>query len=313
MTNYTKKFFAGPLKFMREYAIAPPNDVGANRGKTATTLDTSGFKPNVNTLTSQPASVRYARMMSGEKVAYVKFYKDDIQGGRSGTEQEGRGVLRFDASYDPPKKNDFRPIYFLPWDTSGAIIRLTIPPKGRLETDPDIFFTATINGCSVFIQGDPDNPTVYHAGGNTGQSDHNEAGKFWRQALLNHIKSSGTAQQRGLIKAEVNKTDYVKTPGTFKDQTTWRAQEYEDWLKDKLNKSGSAKVTQVSPWGCVMGIRTLNQWEFYLQENATVIVTHVTKKGVRYNYYARPMHIRRIYPGSSAVATMAMTVPMKLQ
>jgi hypothetical protein len=309
-TNYTKKFFESPLKFMKEYAISPPNSVAGNKGRTALDLDTTGFVPNVNTYNSQPRSIRYARMMQGEKVAYIKFYKDKQMGGRSGTEQEGIDALRFDSSYD--ETSGWKPIYFLPWDTTGAIIRLSIPRKGTLKTDPDIFFTATINGCSVFIQGDTDSPTVYHAGGNTGQSDHNEAAKFWREALRNHIANSASAKARGEVKAEVNKTAYVKTPGTAGNSTTPRAQEYEDWLKAKLDKTGKFTVTMVNPWGCVMGIRSGRNWTFYLQENATVVCNHVSKSGVVQKYYARPMHVRQIYPGSGAIATMCMKVPVKV-
>jgi len=68
----------------------------------------------------------------------------------------------------------------------------------------------------------------------------------------------------------------------------------------------------VNPWGCVMGIRTGNNWEFFLQENATVITNIVTKKGVTTQYFARPMHIRRIYPGGGAIASMSMKVPVSV-
>ena len=308
-TDYTKKFFDTPLTFMEKHAIAPKAAAEGNRGQTAFDLDTSGFTPTINTLPSQPKSIRYARMMKGEKVAYVSFFKDKKMGGASGAEQEGIDVIRFDASYDDT--TGWQPIYYLPWDP-GSIIRLSIPPKGTLRTDPDIFFTATINGCSVFIQGDPDKPTVYHAGGDTGQSDHNEAAKFWRDALRKHIAKSASARARGVIAAEVNKTDYIKTPGTAGNATTARAQEYENWLKAKLDKAGKFTITMVNPWGCVMGIRTGADWAFYLQENATVICHHVTKTGVEQRYYARPLLIRQIYPGHGAVASMQMKVPVTI-
>ena len=309
MSNYTKDFFASPLKFMKKYAISPPSNVEGDKGKDVTTLDTSGFVPTV-TAGAQPGSIRYARMSSGHKIAYIDFYKDKKMGGRSGTEQEGIDALRFDATYDG--NSGLKPIYYLPWDESGAIVRLHIPTKGTLDPDPDIFFTAAINGCSVFIQGSPDSPTVYHAGGDTGQKDLNEGARFWRHALRNHIANSAIATARGTIAAEVNKTDYVKTPGSIGNSTTLRAQEYEDTLKAKLNKTGKFSVTMVNPWGCVMGIRTGNNWAFYLQENATVITSIVTKKGVTTQYFARPMHIRQVYPGGGAIASMSMKVPVSV-
>jgi hypothetical protein len=61
-----------------------------------------------------------------------------------------------------------------------------------------------------------------------------------------------------------------------------------------------------------MGIRTGNNWVFYLQENATVICNIVTKTGVVQKYYARPMHIRQIYPNGGGVATMSPKVPVQI-
>lgn len=270
----------------------------------------AGSPPTINTLTSQPASIRYARMRRSRRVAYINFYKDKKMGGRSGTEQEGIDAMRFDSSYD--SASNWTPIYFLPWDPSSAIVRLHIPPKGTTDPDPDIFFTATINGCSVFIQGSSDSPTIYHAGGNTGQSDHNEAARFWRHALAKHIAGNAAARGRGTIAAEVNKTDYVKTPGTVGNSTTIRAQMYEDALKTKLDKTGKFTVTMVNPWGCVMGIRTGTHWAFYLQENATVVTSVVTKQGAVTQYFARPMHIRQIYPGGGGIADMKIKIPVKV-
>ncbi|WP_077002958.1 hypothetical protein [Variovorax sp. KK3] len=312
MTNYTKKFFSEPLSFMQKYAIAPPNDVAGDRGSTGTDIDTTGFASHLNTNAagSVPKSVRYARMMRDHKVAYAKLWKDRQMGGKSGAEQEGIGVLRFDADYADDGSR--KPIWFLPWDASTAIVRLTIPPKGTTAEDPDIFFTAAINGCSVFFQGSQANPTIYHAGGNTGQSDHNEGARFWREALRKHMANSASARAKGDIVAEVNKTQYVKMPGTKGNSSTAQAEEYERMLKAKLDKAGKFTVTMVNPWGCVMGIRTGTLWTFYLQENATVICSIVTKQGVQTRYYARPMSIRTIFPGSSAIASMRMKVPVKV-
>ena len=271
--------------------------------------DNSTFKSTGSTH-AKTTSVRYAGIKTGKKVAYVEFFKDMVMGGASGAAQEGIGVMRLNASYDDTTGGT--PIYFLPWDTTGAVIRLVIPRRGVNDPDPDIFFTAAINGCSVFFQGTPDHPTVYHAGGSSGESDHNQAARFWREALSKHIAASATALGRGGIKAEVNKTHYVKTAGTVGNSSTPRAEEYERYLKEKLDKVGKFTVTMVNPWGCVMGIRTGNDWMFYLQENSTVICNNVTKTGVQVRYYARPMNIRQIFPGNGAISSMRATVPVKV-
>jgi hypothetical protein len=311
--SMTSDFFDGPLDFAKEHAVCPPSYIEGYKGKDATTLDTKGYK-GIGPNPERPVgSIRYARVMSSKKIGYIELFDDMRPGGGKMEDRndEGAGVVRMKSAYST--FGEAKPIYFLPWDESGAIIKLHLPTKGRHVPDPDVFFTAAINGCSVFVQGDPTSPTVYHAGGNTGRSDHNDAARFWRHALVNHIKNSDTAQARGKLQAEVNKTDYVRTPGTQSNSSTPTADKYEQELKDRLNKKGSFTVTMVSPWGCVFGVRTGNNWEFYLQENGTVVCNYVTKAGVRTVSYARPMKLNKIFPGgTSNISAMSLPVPVTI-
>lgn len=310
--SLTTDFFASPLEFAKTYSICPPNDIGGYRGKDATTLDTSGYKaigPSSGNDISRD-SVKYSRVMRSKKVGYIKLF-NDTSTGEEIRNDEGVGVIRLEAKYHT--FGEAEPAYFLPWNSDGAIVKLRLPVKGSGVPDPDIFFTAAINGCSIFIQGDADQPTVYHAGGDTFRKDHNDASRFWRHALQNHIKSSATAQSRGAMSTEVNKTHYVKTPGTQSNMSTPMAEKYEKELKAQLDKKGSFQVTMVNPWGCVFGVRTGNDWAFYLQENSTVICNYVNKKGVRTVKYAKPMRLTKIFPGgSSCIASMSHQVPVKI-
>ena len=309
--SLTSEFIASPLEFAKDKSICPPDNIAGYKGKSATTLDTSGYK-GVGPDPERPVgSVRYARVMKSKKVGYIEMFNDMRPGGARAEDRndEGKGVIRMTAGYT--QMGDAEPVYFLPWDESGAIVKLTIPRKGELATDPDIFFTAAINGCSVFVQGSANAPTVYHAGGNTGRQDHNDAARFWRMALRNHIRTSETAQGRGQVAAEINKTHYVKTPGTVGNSTTPVAQQYEDELKRLLKKNKSVKITMVNPWGCVFGVRTGNDWAFYLQENGTVVCNYVTDSTVRTISYAKPMRLTKIFPGgSSSIASMTHLVPV---
>ncbi|MGH7460483.1 MAG: hypothetical protein ACREMA_05590 [Longimicrobiales bacterium] len=301
------------MVFAKARSICPPNNIDGYKGKQAETLDTTNYKGIGPNPESPVKSIRYARVMQSMRVGYLELFDDVRPGGARAEDRndEGAGVIRMKAKF--ADFGEAEPAYFLPWDESGAIIRLRIPAKGANNPDPDVFFTAAINGCSVFIQGDPDSPTIYHAGGNTGRSDHNDAARFWRQALANHLKDSDTAQARGKIEGEVNKTHYVKTPGTARNATTPTAEGYEKELKSLLDKKGSFQVTMVNPWGSVFGVRTGNNWEFYLQENGTVVCNYVSKKTVRTVSYARPMRLSKIYPGgTSCIATMSQLVPVTI-
>lgn len=319
----TSKFVRDALAFMQKRALCPPNQTSDYSGKLRGNIDMSGFTSTGSTVPARNDAVGYRVVQRAKRVAYVELFEDRDRAGimekldpegrtlvRGEDNREGIGVVRFRSAFE--ERPGWAPVYFLPWDSAGAVVRLRIPRKGESDPDPDIFLTAAINGCSVFVQGDADAPTVYHAGGYTGESDHNQAARFWREALASHLRSSARARARGAVGGEVNKTQYVTTPGTVGNSTTPRAQQYETWLKQKLDKTGRFTITMVNPWGCVMGIRTGTTWSFYLQENATVVCNIVTKGGVEQRIYARPMTLSKIYPGGGSIANMQMKVPVKI-
>ena len=105
-----------------------------------------------------------------------------------------------------------------------------------------------------------------------------------------------------------NKTQYIKTPrvgeGTLapgEGTSTPAAMAYKRWLND--NNRNNLVVEHVSPWACVMGIRTGTDWAFYLQRNATVIYhqlykTHLfsKKRHTETQYVARPLIFSQVFP-----------------
>jgi hypothetical protein len=218
--------------------------------------------------------------MKHNKVAYFQLEKS--KKGQSVTHAglEGGHCLYGDATYVPNKAHV--PIYWLPWE-DGGIISLTIPQKGTGNSptpDPDRFFTAAINGCSVVVTGNAGNPRVFHCGGSTYQNTSAATAQFWRGLV-------GGLTNRA-ISGEVNKNMYIAEDGvTVTDKTgrvlktTQAAKDYHAWLQS--NSSKNLTVEEVRPWGCVMGIRDGNSnWKFYLQENASVEYTILHKKhGVR--------------------------------
>ena len=65
--------------------------------------------------------------------------------------------------------NDWFPVYWLPWHSTQTY-RITLKPSLKhvvLGLDgnaasPRHFFTASLTGCMVHVEGDPQAPTVYH-------------------------------------------------------------------------------------------------------------------------------------------------------
>jgi hypothetical protein len=185
-------------------------------------------------------------------------------------------------------------IYFLPWLTHN-IVGMTIPAGG-----PDIFFTAAINGCSVFVKGPANRPSVYHAGIGTNLTQGAYKGKvsslqkaakkgdaplFWRLLLDNKVPGASRDPRFG----EVNKTHYVRdgTKSRFdKGNTTKRADAFDAFLRKK-----GMNISLANPWGCVFGFREGGNWSFYLQENLTLLYNSGAKKGT-----SIPIAISRFYP-----------------
>lgn len=174
------------------------------------------------------------------------------------------GAYTFSVKNEPA--HDTLPIWFLPWK-SDKIVRMRIPPRPARHTQaesPMIFFTAAINGCSVFATGGVASPLVAHAGTEDSTPYGGDAAGFWR-ALFEVSLDGDTANPIG----EVNNTHYVNDTGVSKTLHTINADAYKRWLTQNLQPG--RKVKQIKPQGCVFGYRDRGGlWNLYLQENATV-------------------------------------------
>lgn len=312
------------MKLVKRYSICPPNEIGGYRGKDLGQI-TADDNATEDILKLRGSDVRLARVEKDSKVGYIDL-RLKPRGDFTVTGNEGGDHIYFDATYDHNQTaNGYIPIWYLPWDSSGASIRLTIPPVGTHTgpDDPDIFFTAAINGCSIFFQGTTQNPTIYHCGGGTGYGNNqlDEAAEFWQTIMDEFI---GFDQNRGKNKGalsdnSVDKRDYIKQTGVNLNNvpTTKRAKTYYNVLKAK-HGLGKLMVRDVNAWGCVLGRRDANgDWKFYLQENATVVYKEVTRKLSnrlraeisQQQMVSRPLSIKEIFPAGSRHATIRSGVP----
>ncbi len=311
--DFNAIFQADPLAFMKKYSCKPDNDLAGNTGvKHATSFVT----PSTN-------DYRFREMAPANRIGYLNFTKisqgtDPAQRLKTIIAQHATGQVTVTGDYSPhPTKVRS---YFLPWQTNH-IISLTIPQAQPGIVGAPYFFTAAINGCSVFFKGTPKNPTVLHAGGSTGQEGDPAAGAaFWRDMLQTHVSTAG------VYEAEVNKVDYTvdkvksKTftgPTGTKDKVftklgTAHSRKFEAWLKKDY--SNDYLIESVAPTGCVMGIRdNSGDWAFYLQENVSVtyykfqrvktgfFTSKKQKIDASMNVVMRPMQLTKIFPGSGHV------------
>jgi hypothetical protein len=217
------------------------------------------------------------------KVAYTQLVKD------TRPNVMGTYLLDFKRA-EWGATDELFPVWFLPW-ASNHVTRMMIPSSASLkqraratgsavQVDPDIFFTAAINGCSVFVTGAPENPTVWHGGTEQARSSATanlnvprfknlNAAKHWHDIVEQSTTALG---QQGPI-AQVHKGHYTNLLGT--DHTS-ESMEYMNFLKD--NRQKNMRIDTIVPMGSILGVRTGGKWKFYLQKTVEFTITRLTKK-----------------------------------
>lgn len=223
------------------------------------------------------------------------------------------------------------PMWYLPW-MSGKLVRMTIPAKQNLndrdanwdDRDPDLFFTAAINGCSVFVSGTQQNPTVYHGGVTGGMLNLNDPIGHWR-TLFNQLQLNPRNNWNSTVDfGEVTKLQYITKgtvatpkPGLYKtavaganmrvgsgkastSNITDTTEDYVDYFNDRM-KNKNFKLADYQPWGAVFGVRDVNgNWKFFLQENC--VMTTLRRSSVFSKWIARrdtlALALRQFYPGN---------------
>ena len=315
--------YAAKLALLRELPVCPPSNYqhGGAHAFAPTLKSPLGVLDNRATkyLTKKKLTT------VSDRVAFIKFKARADASGEPGS-------IEFELKYAEDLPSDasrvgYIPIWFLPWE-SGFMWKLKIESSVASPTlnigagttaiaNPDVFFTAAINGCSVFARGAAADPSLYHGGAEQNEiaTIRNQVGNaFWQQIggnaeglWLNLFHGFDMAagplppggdpmtlmgQKHNPAKAadnsvgEVNKNDYVKqsvhgadilsplsmgkaNPADRDKPSTIQAVQLENYLTSRPDFS-HLRVEEVSPWGCVFGLRNGNNWEFYLQTNATV-------------------------------------------
>ena len=191
--------------------------------------------------------------------------------------------------------------YYLPW-AANETFRITLKNRQVGVADPDIFLTSAVDGCSVFVEGDPTEPTVYHAnnapGTPPGAGDLQSAWDAYydpkrttMEARVNatHSPKSVRADPTILTRTPakgVHATEYMdlvhsRRSGFEGDGAKQSARDEAKAANPNLKK---IKIvgTDYKPCGTVFGWRRNGRWTFYYQKRAVMyFVWEGTKKGLR--------------------------------
>jgi hypothetical protein len=257
-------FLANPLLFIRKHSCSPPDNYESFGTEISRVTPLAG-----EILSGGQGSSTGGDVVRNNVKSLIRFVRL-----KPHPKPDFPNTMTLDLKKMREAPNDDRiPIYWLPW-FSLRIMEITIPPVPSNLVDPDddeyprFFFTAGINGCSVFAKGESTNPTIFHAGitGNLGRG----APQFWRDQMAN----TGTGFGASTVRAEVNRDDYMFS----KPEDSDLARKYLAWLSQASPASKPFAINVGSSFGCVFGIRFGRHWSLYLQESMMVSTVRFHKK-----------------------------------
>lgn len=210
-----------------------------------------------------PAVLNYEHVAAADRVSYFDLLVEatpsphlvlHLEEAQTST-QLMRGVISKSGK-------TLRPLFYLPYRQKGTTRMKLEPPPGYAGDEVKFFTTATIDGCSVYIEGPAAAPKVSHlnashvapipAGGET------EANKLLR---IQQKSADMDARHHVIQKSQarvVERKDYIA------DTAVGQAQMRQLFANSK--HLPAALVTDYQPFGAVVGLKSGANWTFYLQK-----------------------------------------------
>jgi len=277
MSELTAAFNKQPLNFMRQHPVSPAN------GDVSKGISTVEWALNPDDLTMDEDRGRYEGATYYGKTAFgqrldlsgtIKYMVLKSAGSiYKGNTLQGRPGEVLPVLADTPQQHSEAsiPIYWLPW-SSLKITETTLPPVPSNLVDPPedeyprFFFTAGVNGCSVFARGDATSPTIFH-GGLADKLTRNSK-DFWRDQM----RMAKTGFEVAKIKGEVHKGEYMLTD----EREKRAARDFVKWMETE--QTGAFTVELLIGFGCIFGVRFGRHWTLYLQENSVMQRTQFFKR-----------------------------------
>ncbi len=281
--SLTGDFFREAHQFANGHSLYPYADAVTNQAhmKSLALADGSQF-----TQVQGDNKVAFLEVLPASQVNPLP---SDMTSVFSYTNDEALWVLRI--TYQRPNKKAI-PSYFLPW-RKDHMMRIKLKPSPKHATteknkvvQPDVFVTAALQGCSIMVSGEPEQPVVYHLnaastkgphdetfGGNDAQFDIAAASKIQKMRQM-------YASARSEFRKEGPKTEF----GLRGNQDAFTSSgahvnEYMLGVKPGVNAmlrnqyAGVGNLHQVAQFGTVFGVRKDGTWRFYRQSRTRLSFT----------------------------------------
>jgi hypothetical protein len=181
-------------------------------------------------------------------------------------------------------RQGWTPIWWLPWQ-DRHIVKIKILDKTATPSivfgpgidpvpNPDLFFTAAINGCSVIAVGATSAPSIYHGGldGDTmAPRLANETTEDAWQRLVGRIGGAKNVQGVGKSEYVAELAPTVADPNARRMNGAYKTTTDADNFEANLLARGNLTNVSVSPFGMVFGLRDgAGNWALTLVKNANI-------------------------------------------
>lgn len=221
------------------------------------------------------------------------------------------------------------PLYYLHWE-ENSMHRATLESS---EFPANFFITAGINGCSIFIEGSAENPTVYHANAQRVQPDRAMLQGLKEDQIVElKYKEKGKHMIEDVKKASIPidytkpckgrlllGSDYMDEIGPDREKAEIEFAKYAKSAKGlHPNMFRRKRYTRTVTNGTVFGVRDgkTRTWKFYIQKRVTGIIefkypafeknfmelckgNNWVKNHMKEEFYAYqfPIDVQEIWPG----------------
>ena len=158
-----------------------------------------------------------------------------------------------------------RPCFYLPFKMKGTTRMKLAPPAGYTGDEIKFFGTATIDGCSVYVEGPQTSPKV----------SHNNASDV--APYPNRPETDAEKQQRVTAKIQAmdarmavikkGPSTVVERPNYMEDYAPGRSAAMLQFANSRNIPIG--QVISYEPFGAIIGISSGGNWTFYVQKSGT--------------------------------------------
>ena len=273
--SYAQEFLADARTFANQHTLYPFADPVVNQAHMAKKTLTDGSE---------------IQQVQGEnKVAFCKIVGPGgfqrLKGDLGNDYKQDQDLLVMRITYE--KSSDSFPVYYLPWQRN-ALIRVKLKPsphhpaqKGIIfkETiEPQVFVTAALQGCSIIVSGDPQEPIVYHINassttgpmGETLNTDSDATFVAAAGAKVTKMQTLYTDARSQFPKEGSKGAAGARPPQTFTSKSATLTEYSPGNLptgQTRLLRRYHDKFTNVRglQFGTVFGIKGASGWVFYRQ------------------------------------------------